>query len=204
MPSFSYSIVDAFTQTTLKGNGAAVVVLDPDSQLQDGLLQAIAAEFNLSETAYATPIDKDRGQFSLRWFTPTSEVALCGHATLAIAHILFSNRKVLGLADHVARLEFSTRKSGVLVAQKLEDGRIELEFPAGQVTPLDPIKTEHISTVVSKAFHSISPKINFLGDGRDIYDGYLLIEIDENYNLQGHPVNTDVLVCCLIWNLEKR
>lgn len=196
MPSLNYYVVDAFTQVAFKGNPAAVVVLNPDLQHSDTLLQAIAAEFNLSETAFAVPINKEKGLFHLRWFTPKAEVNLCGHATLATADVLFSNRELVGLANDIARLEFKTKNSGILVAEILKDGRIELEFPTGEVSPIDSAKIrERISTAVSAAFYPDPPKINFLGDGRGTYSDYLLVEIDTNYDLERHLVNADSFVC---------
>ncbi|GJJ14123.1 hypothetical protein Clacol_008380 [Clathrus columnatus] len=192
MSSLNYAIVDAFTQVPFKGNGAAVVVLDSNSQFKDELLQAIAAEFNLSETAFTTPINKDEGKFFLRWFTPKVEVGLCGHATLATAHVLFSNRKSIGLADNINRLEFQTKKAGILTAQLLGDGRIELDFPAGDIISIHSGETqERIVTAIKEAFHPTPPAIKFIGDGKKIYDDYLLVEIDPNYDLQGASVNTD-------------
>ena len=80
--------VDAFTDEPFAGNPAAVVVVDawPD----DGLMQRLAAENNLSETAFVVPEDRGRpGSYRVRWFTPAAEVDLCGHATLASAHTLW-------------------------------------------------------------------------------------------------------------------
>jgi predicted PhzF superfamily epimerase YddE/YHI9 len=94
--------VDAFTSEVFSGNPAAVCILD--SWLEDKILQGIAAENNLSETAFL--VRNDQG-FDLRWFTPVTEVALCGHATLASAFVLFFCRE---WKDDVIR--FRTRKSG--------------------------------------------------------------------------------------------
>ena len=79
-----YLLIDAFTARPFAGNPAAVVMLR--EPLPDDLLQAIAMEFNQAETAYVRRLDD--GRWSLRWFTPTREVPLCGHATLAAAHAL--------------------------------------------------------------------------------------------------------------------
>lgn len=111
--------VDAFTDRPFTGNPAAVAVLDEiptDSWMQD-----VAREMNLSETAFLLPHDDG---YDLRWFTPTAEVDLCGHATLASAHVLWERR--LLPADAVAR--FHTR-SGVLTARRHE-GWIIMDFPA--------------------------------------------------------------------------
>lgn len=111
--------IDAFASAPFKGNPAAVCLLDRERD--DGWMQSVSAEMNLSETAFLLP--REDG-WSLRWFTPAVEVALCGHATLASAHALWEE-KLLGPSD-TAR--FHT-KSGLLTAQR--DGEwIELDFPA--------------------------------------------------------------------------
>lgn len=112
----AYWVVDAFTDTQFSGNPAAVVL--PDVPLADAVMQAIAAENNLSETAFAVP---EGDGYRLRWFTPTVEVDLCGHATLASAFVL-ARQGVAG------PFRFHTR-SGVLTAA-MTDGGIELDFPA--------------------------------------------------------------------------
>ncbi|GAX35617.1 PhzF family phenazine biosynthesis protein [Nodularia sp. NIES-3585] len=110
--------VDAFTNRCFAGNPAAVCVLSECRD--DGWMQSVAQEMNLSETAFL--VRQDEG-FSLRWFTPMVEVPLCGHATLASAHVLWSEGHLL--SDQVAR--FYT-KSGVLIAKCLGEW-IELDFP---------------------------------------------------------------------------
>lgn len=111
--------IDAFTSQAFRGNPAAVCLLDAERDEQ--WMQDVAAEMNLSETAFLLPRGSD---FSLRWFTPATEVALCGHATLASAHALWEEQ-ILAPTD-VAR--FHT-KSGLLTAERKGD-RIELDFPA--------------------------------------------------------------------------
>ena len=118
--------VDAFTDKPFAGNPAAVCVTK--RPLADELMQAIAAEMNLSETAFLYPIE---GGYSLRWFTPAVEVDLCGHATLASAHVLWSEGHIA--IDEVAK--FNT-KSGWLSAKqtvKGTDSWIELDFPTRPV-----------------------------------------------------------------------
>jgi PhzF family phenazine biosynthesis protein len=111
--------VDAFTRRPFAGNPAAVCLLDRGRTAR--WMQSVAAEMNLSETAFLTPL---KNGFRLRWFTPKTEVGLCGHATLAAAHVLWSE----GIAPPVRHLSFSTR-SGVLVARSQVRG-IELDFPS--------------------------------------------------------------------------
>lgn len=122
-------IVDAFTSVPFRGNPAGVMLCDqfPD----DKKMQHIAACVNLSETAFVVP-KKTKKNFDLRWFTPTKEVALCGHATLASAHAL----RQMGKASAGDTIIFHTL-SGELPA-KVSDKTIELDFP---VLPGKPIKT---------------------------------------------------------------
>ena len=116
--------VDAFTEHPFSGNPAAVCLLDRERNTD--WLQAVAAEMNLSETAFL--LEQADG-FGLRWFTPTTEVDLCGHATLAAAHVLWEH----GLLTHETTARFHTR-SGLLRATR-SNGMIELDFPA---TPAEP------------------------------------------------------------------
>lgn len=125
--------IDAFTDKPFSGNPAAVCLLDraPDELW----MQALAAEMNLSETAFLVPVDDGDAEgaptWQLRWFTPTTEVDLCGHATLASAHYLFVHRKV-----DASRLRFLTR-SGALTAERTTDGWIELDMPADPPAVVD-------------------------------------------------------------------
>lgn len=112
--------VDAFTDTAFKGNPAAVCLLD--SPVTDRWMQSVAAEMNLSETAFLL------GD-SLRWFTPATEVTLCGHATLATSHVLYSTGAATG------PVHFSTA-SGTLSVNQLADGGITMDFPTKDVTPV--------------------------------------------------------------------
>lgn len=124
--------VDAFTDTIFKGNPAAVCPLD--QWLPDVTMQQIAAENNLSETAF---IVSKRKEISIRWFTPTVEVKLCGHATLASAHVYFSE---LGYAADT--LIFNS-KSGPLIIKRQEQG-YSMDFPADSAKAI-PITEEHIA-----------------------------------------------------------
>lgn len=120
VPAF---VVDAFTSELFRGNPAAVVVLTHPASEQ--WMQQVAAEFNLAETAFL--VAEASGRWRLRWFTPTTEVPLCGHATLASAHVLWNE---LGHAQET--LTFNTR-SGDLTATR-RDSRIALDFPATPVS----------------------------------------------------------------------
>ncbi|MGH3949934.1 MAG: PhzF family phenazine biosynthesis protein [Pseudonocardiaceae bacterium] len=116
-----FFLVDAFTDTAFAGNTAAVVLLD--EQADDTWMQSVAAEFKHSETAFVQA--SGTAQKQLRWFTPTTEVDLCGHATLATAHVLGG--------DHT----FRTR-SGDLHCTDTGGGWIQMDFPADHAQPLTP------------------------------------------------------------------
>lgn len=118
--------VDAFSDRVFAGNPAAVVPLE--SWPPDGLLQAIAAENNLSETAFFVAGEEG---FQLRWFTPLCEVDLCGHATLATAAVLYERR-----AYGLPRVRFQTR-SGWLMVEQVASGRYRLDFPAKPAVPAE-------------------------------------------------------------------
>jgi len=120
--------VDAFTAVPFAGNPAAVCVLGQD--LDADLMQKIAAEMNLSETAFVQPVGV---VYQLRWFTPKVEVDLCGHATLATTHVLLSE----GFAASDSALEFDTR-SGRLRASRSGKDWIQLDFPTEAPYKSDP------------------------------------------------------------------
>ena len=119
--------VDAFTDRPFSGNPAGVCLLETPRDA--AWMQSIAAEMNLSETAFLVPHPGDG--FDLRWFTPAVEVSLCGHATLASAHVLWESKT---LSEREAA-RFHTQ-SGVLTAAR-KNGAIELDFPAKEVLPSD-------------------------------------------------------------------
>ena len=128
-------VVDAFTDKPYTGNPAGVCILT--GEIPEALMFKIAAEINHSETAF---ILKHENSFSLRWFTPKAEVSLCGHATLATAHILYET----GLVDKNDRIDFST-KSGILSARFAHE-MIELDFPQLFVDKCDS------NEIIEKAF----------------------------------------------------
>ncbi len=127
-------IIDAFTDTAFAGNPAAVVLLPAGPWPSDRWLQQVATELNLSETAFAKPLDAEPldaeplnegpDSWALRWLTPSLEVDLCGHATLATVHLLHTTG-----ALHGSSVRFESR-SGALRAEVAADGAITLDFPA--------------------------------------------------------------------------
>ncbi len=155
--------VDAFADKVFEGNPAAVIPLE--NWLPDELMQKIALENNLSETAFFVPTENG---FHIRWFTPLTEVALCGHATLATAHVLFNH---LNYTENPIRFN---SKSGLLKVKK-ENGLIVLEFPASPVTEIE------IPAEVTRAFH-IKPVTCFKGR-----DDFMLVFENENQVFQLKP-----------------
>jgi PhzF family phenazine biosynthesis protein len=157
---------DAFASSLFKGNPAAVVPLT--EWLPDQTMQQIAAENNLSETAFFIPEDN---HFHIRWFTPKSEVNLCGHATLASAHVLYNELNFQG-----ELISFNSR-SGILTVRKTED-KLQLDFPADFVHPIE------LNPVFTEAF-GVQPIESFKGR-----TDYLLVfeseEIIRNMNPNFH------------------
>ena len=119
-------IADAFATEVFRGNPAAVMVLD--DWWAEERMQKVAAEHNLSETAFA--VRKEEGVYGLRWFTPTVEIPLCGHATLATAHILWTE-----YGEQAPEITFHTQ-SGSLTVRRVEDGQYALNLPADPLTPI--------------------------------------------------------------------
>lgn len=162
--------VDAFTAAPFAGNPAAVCLLDEPAA--PGWMQRLAAEMNLSETAFVSPADgaesaaDDAGEraFDLRWFTPAMEVALCGHATLASAHVLWET----GRLDGAAAVRFRTRDH-VLTCRR-GDGGIDMDFPAValEATTLPP----HVLAAIGAA-----PRAVFATTGSG--EGNVLLELDD-------------------------
>ncbi len=144
--------VDAFTDRVFGGNPAAVCILN--EWLDDGLMQNIAAENNLSETAFAVNND---GEYKIRWFTPNSEVDLCGHATLASAHVLFEHYHFPG-----DKINFQSIKKGKLSVLR-EGDLLSLDFPADPPEKID--KPQKLVDAIGK------PAVEFYRGSSD----YLLI-----------------------------
>jgi PhzF family phenazine biosynthesis protein len=162
--------VDAFTETPFAGNPAAVCLL-PGPRDADWM-QRVAMEMNLSETAFLHP---QSGTYRLRWFTPTVEVDLCGHATLASAHILWEQ----GLIPHDGQARFQTR-SGVLTADRHAETSIELDFPA---TPPEVISPPQ------GLLEALGVAARFIGKSRFDY----FVEVDAESTVRGLKPDFTVL-----------
>lgn len=132
--------VDAFTDQALRGNPAAVMVLA--DWLPDDLLLAVAAENNLSETAFLCRLPAGgEADYAIRWFTPTCEVPLCGHATLSGALVVLDH-----LEPGRESVSFQTREKGVLTVRRGEGGLLVMDLPASKIRPV--IIPEHLDYVL--------------------------------------------------------
>lgn len=159
--------VDAFTDKLFKGNPAGVCILD--QKISENLMQNIAMEMNLSETAF---LEKNNRGYNLRWFTPEKEVDLCGHATLASAHILWKEGY-----EKESEIIFYT-KSGMLKAIKDKD-YITLDFPKNEPEPTN------LPEKLSQAFYHIP----FVGKNKMDY----LIELEDERVLKEITPDFDLL-----------
>lgn len=159
--------VDAFAEEVFEGNPAAVCPLE--NWLPDGQLQAIAAENNLAETAFFIPNGES---YDLRWFTPKFEIDLCGHATLASAHVLFEH---LGYSEEA--IHFQT-KSGSLHVKK-EGNLLEMDFPS---RPPKEIASDDLIE------YAVGEKPLFVGKSRDI-----LVEVSSQEIVANLRVNMDFI-----------
>ena len=157
MPDTRCFQIDAFTDRPFAGNPAAVCLLEEERE--PGWMQAVAAEMNLSETAFVRPLDDG---FELRWFTPALEVELCGHATLASAHALWTE----GVVGNDQPIRFHT-KSGVLTCTQVDDF-IELDFPATPAQEAEP---------PAGLFDALGVTPSFVG--RSKFDRFVLVESEQ-------------------------
>lgn len=162
--------VDAFTSQPFSGNPAAVCVMQEPGD--EAWMQNVAREMNLSETAFLHP---EQDGYRLRWFTPTVEVDLCGHATLASAHVLYES----GALARNKQARFYT-KSGLLTADA-EDGWIRLDFPA---SPAD-------EAAAPPAFDKALDDAHFVFVGKSIFD--YIVEVDSEEVVRSMKPNLGLL-----------
>ncbi len=155
--------VDAFAERPFTGNPAAVMPLD--HWLDDAVMQAIAAENNLSETAFTAPSEREDADYELRWFTPTVEVPLCGHATLAAGHVLIRGSQV----------RFATQ-AGVLVVTRDEHDTtlLKLDLPTATLREVD--EPEVCATL------GLAPRPLWLADG---CNDSIIVPVDSEAEVRG-------------------
>lgn len=129
------NVVDAFTDTVFKGNPAAVIITE--NWLTDDLMQSIALENNLSETAFLVKAASGDGDtYQIRWFSPLTEIDFCGHATLASAFVLFNENPDL------AKIKFSAKAVGAFTVLRLDNGKIQMDFPNTCPKKVDEVPAE--------------------------------------------------------------
>ncbi|BDH11809.1 PhzF family phenazine biosynthesis protein [Streptomyces hygroscopicus] len=161
-------IVDAFSERPFTGNPAGVVLLDSGAFPDTAWLQQVATEVNLSETAFAHPLPEGGdADWALRWLTPAAEVNMCGHATLATAHVLHTTGTATGT------VRFRTR-SGVLTTTADADGAITMDFPTAPLTPVEvpPVVAGALGTEIRSAYDT----------GPDVGD--LLVELADEKSVR--------------------
>ena len=129
------NIVDAFTQERFKGNSAAVIVTE--DWLAPSLMQTIAMENNLSETAFL--VQNQDGSYAIRWFSPITEIDFCGHATLASASVIFETH------PQQQDIVFVAEAVGTMTVTKASDGRIEMDFPNRMPSVLEEVPDELVA-----------------------------------------------------------
>ncbi|WEO93502.1 PhzF family phenazine biosynthesis protein [Streptomyces sp. FXJ1.172] len=170
-------VVDAFTDRPFTGNPAAVCLLPPGQWPEDAWMLRIAAEMNHSETAFALPTPAGaEADWAIRWFTPLVESRLCGHATLATAHVLRAERGLVGT------VRFMTRWYGVLVTHADEEGGITMDFPAAPSTAVP------VPDGLSQALGS-APEDTFRSDGL----GDLLAVLPDEATVRGASPDMNAL-----------
>ena len=165
--------VDAFTNTPYAGNPAAICFLEAPAT--DLWMQSVASEMNLAETAF---VSREGDGYRLRWFTPTVEVDICGHATLASAHILWERK----IADSDEEIRFHTR-SGVLTCTKRGE-MIEMDFPSDPESPVE--LTEDLRIVLKE---SLGATPIYVGKSQRDY----LVEVENETVLKNMSPNMSIL-----------
>ncbi|KIP10072.1 hypothetical protein PHLGIDRAFT_101637 [Phlebiopsis gigantea 11061_1 CR5-6] len=186
-------IVNAFTTGPYAGNPAALVLVDefPESQT----MQKIAANLNQPMTAFLRPTstitnDAASVSYDVRWHTPTKEVPICGHATLATSGLLFSEPSVL--PSSVASISYRTAQGAELTARKDGDW-IEITLPSTEMHSPPPEAEKRITAVVRKALGE-DAQIAYIGIGGEGFGHYMMVEVDEAYNLGAREINFEALL----------
>ncbi len=180
--------VDAFTEQPFKGNPAGVCLLQ--MPLEQEMMQSIAAEMNLSETAFVYPYGTTPNSYYIRYFTPSTEVELCGHATLATAKVLFSNAKM-----GVNTFTFYTLND-VLIVQK-DEGKLVMNFPQFHTTEINGLPHEFWQALALSDVREVryAPDIRImlihLGEGGELLDARPSIDLLKKISL---PIQLDGFV----------
>ncbi|KAJ2398613.1 hypothetical protein GGI23_003139 [Coemansia sp. RSA 2559] len=181
MTTYKIFTADAFAKATFSGNQAAVVLVPAESPLSDQVMQQVAAEMAIANTAFLTPATPDESfetasRFGLRWFTPRTEIKLCGHATLASSHVLFNE-----LHNPNKVLYFETLSGELVVRKSKDETQIEMTFPIDIPEPVDH-HSEDVQTLAraftggwdAQAEVAVSPSLHYMVIHNQACDGAAL------------------------------
>lgn len=195
--SVPYAILDAFTDTPFAGNPAGVIVFDSaevGQSLTSDTLQKIASEINAPMTAFLTRSESP-SDFAVRWFTPTAEAALCGHATIAAAVMLFAEAS----SPTLDLITFHATSGASLITKRLDDGKVELALDAPPLSAASASEEALASQVVAEAFGA-PVKIKAIVPATY----FLLVHIDPEIDLEGSKVDAQAFVGPLIRHAMRR
>ena len=184
-------LVNAFTNTVHGGNPAAVLLVDEFPEAA----QKIAATLNQPIATFLRPTSviepgATSAAYDVRWWASETEVPICGHGTLAASGLLFSEPTLL--PSSVTTISFRAASGAVLTAQKDGDW-VEIKLASTIVQPPSHEVEGKIRAVLKKALGEDAP-VTYLGLGGKGYETYMMVEVDESYNLGDHEVNIDALV----------
>ncbi len=175
------NVIDAFTNKVFGGNPAAVIITD--NWLNEPLMQKIASENNLSETAFL--VNNGSGIYAIRWFSPIKEIDFCGHATLASAFVLF------GKFSDLNSLDFTAKTVGELTIKKLDSGKIQMSFPNTKPELIESYPRELLKglSIKPKEIHKNAQAYFAIYDSED---DVLNVETNNDFIKKLHPL--DVVV----------
>ena len=208
-----FSIENAFTDQLGGGNPAAIVHLPSLTSLPNTTLQTIAANFNLSITAFVAPLTHGEDNvdpsswavtttttFGIRWFTPKVEAPICGHGTITAAAAIF--RDVGRGAEDATAIRFQATSGKFLIVRKVEEDRIEIDLDSEKSVQLSMEEDIRLQGVLIKALGKNVP-VRYMGRGAGHMSHYALVEVD-TLDLKNLRVNTDAFVSIhLAMNMSK-
>ena len=187
-----FSIKNAFTDRIEGGNPAAIVRVPSLTALPDATLQLIATNFNQPITVFVAPHQADSpgtATFGIRWFTPETELRICGHGTLAAAAAMFRSAKG---TQGVTTIRYEAPTGKFLVARLVEDGCIEIDLDAERAEALMGAEDAHLREVLVRALGK-DVRVKYTGRGSAHLNNYALIEVD-THDLKSLKVDTEALV----------
>lgn len=191
----SYSVANAFSSDSFGGNPAAIV-FDQDEELSTDVLKKLSTTLSqpiLSAVSGRLPsTDPKVARFGIRWFAPSpEEIDLCGHGTIAASKVIFNRAGMI--SNEVERLEFTTKKSGVISAQKVDGGRLEIRLQGGSYAEICGEERQKLVEILARAFgRPVDVKTIIAGTG--LMNLYAMFEIDAKEDLAGSVLNAEPLV----------